>query len=415
MSEHINNATRRKIALRDILRQLHEGKSVDEVKALFTAAFPDVNPSEITQAEQMLIEEGLPAVEIQDLCDVHTAVFQETLDRQASPETIPGHPVHTFLAENDAASDVLAGLRRAVANLGDHPTALNVQISRTHLEKLMLMERHYLRKENLLFPILERHQFYGPSQVMWGIHNDIRLAWKQLSQELDSGPGTDLAAFAVRVKNIFAPLDEAVSSMIYKEIKILFPAALERLSLSEWAEIHTQEPEIGYCFIKPGDRWHPVTLSTAAIVEPTAEPGDSAPTPSGDLVRLNTGALTSSQIKLLLTNLPVDVTFVDENDEVRFFSETRERIFPRQAAIIGRKVQNCHPPQSIAAVQHILDDFRATRRDTAEFWIQMAGKFIHIRYFAMRDPDGTYRGALEVTQDATGIRSLTGERRLLDD
>ena len=123
----------------------------------------------------------------------------------------------------------------------------------------------------------------------------------------------------------------------------------------------------------------------------------------------------TEQINLLLTNLPVDVTFVDEKDEVRFFSQTKERIFERQAAIIGRKVQFCHPPKSLDAVQRILDDFRAGKRDVAEFWIQMMGKFIHIRYYAMRDAQGVYKGTLEVSQDVTGIRALEGERRLLDD
>ncbi|MEM5776080.1 MAG: PAS domain-containing protein, partial [Anaerolineaceae bacterium] len=129
---------------------------------------------------------------------------------------------------------------------------------------------------------------------------------------------------------------------------------------------------------------------------------------------LNTGALTLKQIDLLLTHLPVDVTFVDENDEVRYFSQTRERIFARTPAIIGRKVQNCHPPQSVHRVTQIVDDFRSGARDSAEFWIQMGPKFVHIAYYAIRDEDGKYRGTLEVSQDAAHLRSLEGERRLLD-
>lgn len=136
---------------------------------------------------------------------------------------------------------------------------------------------------------------------------------------------------------------------------------------------------------------------------------------SGSQLKLDTGALSLEQINLLLTNLPVDVTFVDENDEVRFFSQTRDRIFERQATIIGRKVQLCHPPASMDKVQRILDDFKAGRRDVAEFWIQMMGKFIHIRYFALHDKKGAYRGTIEVSQDVAPIRALEGERRLLND
>ena len=129
---------------------------------------------------------------------------------------------------------------------------------------------------------------------------------------------------------------------------------------------------------------------------------------------LTTGDLTLQQINLMLMNLPVDITFVDENDTVRYFSETPERIFKRTAAIIGRQVQNCHPPASVDKVVEIVEDFRAGKRDLAEFWIQMDGKFIHIRYFAMRDAGGNYRGTLEVSQDVTEIRKLEGEKRLLD-
>jgi DUF438 domain-containing protein len=143
------------------------------------------------------------------------------------------------------------------------------------------------------------------------------------------------------------------------------------------------------------------------------EPVTIAPPTEGALP-LDVGALTLDQINLLLKNLPVDVTFVDENDRVRYFSQSRERIFRRAPAIIGRRVQQCHPPQSVHRVQQIVDDFRSGTRDEAEFWIQMGGRFIHIRYYAVRSPDGEYRGTLEVSQDVTGIRALQGERRLID-
>jgi PAS domain S-box-containing protein len=130
---------------------------------------------------------------------------------------------------------------------------------------------------------------------------------------------------------------------------------------------------------------------------------------------LNVGKLTAKQVNLLLQNLPIDVTFVDENDQVAFYSQSRERIFARTPAVIGRKVQMCHPPASVDKVQKILDDFRSGKRSEAAFWIQMKGKFIHIRYFAVRDEENTYRGTIEVTQDITEIHQLEGEKRLLDD
>jgi DUF438 domain-containing protein len=135
---------------------------------------------------------------------------------------------------------------------------------------------------------------------------------------------------------------------------------------------------------------------------------------AGTAVPLETGALTAEQIDLMLKHLPVDVSFVDEHDTVLYYAEKADRIFHRAPLVIGRKVQNCHPPKSVDVVERILAAFKSGERDAAEFWIELQGRFVHIRYFALRDKAGAYRGTLEVTQDATGLRGLRGERRLLD-
>jgi DUF438 domain-containing protein len=197
--------------------------------------------------------------------------------------------------------------------------------------------------------------------------------------------------------------------MIYKEEKILFPAALERLTEKEWADIRQQEEEIGYFDVTPRDTWKPESVDEAETISSTADKIQP------ELISLATGALTRDQVNLMLTHLPVDVTFVDEEDRVRYFSQGRERIFDRSPAIIGREVTKCHPPQSVHKVQIILEDFRTGKRDVAEFWIQAAGNFIHIRYFALHDSDGIYKGCIEVSQEVSHIRSLEGEKRLLDD
>ncbi len=178
--------------------------------------------------------------------------------------------------------------------------------------------------------------------------------------------------------------------------------------------ISEQEPAIGYAYIEPGEGWSDEAVSqreavTSTVAEALAE-GDKE-----GLLQLDTGLLAARQINLILSHLPFDITYVDAEDAVRFFSQGSERIFARSPAIIGRKVQKCHPPASVHRVQRILDDFRAGRRDVAEFWIQMQGKFVHIRYFAIRDGKGEYQGTLEVVQDLTRIRALEGERRLLDE
>jgi DUF438 domain-containing protein len=393
MSEYIDNQTKRREALKRVIRQLHEGKSVDEVKAEFAALLDDVSASEIATLEQGLIADGMPETEIKRLCDVHVAAFRDVLDAQEKPESILGHPVHTFRAENAAAAQVLDAFEAAIQDK-------QWEQAQVELQRLREYEKHYLRKEYLLFPFLEKHGFSGPSGVMWAIHDDVRAGWKKLENLLADDPD------AVQVIDAFEPLATAVREMFYKEENILFPAALQMLSSEEWAAIHVQEPEFGVCYVEPSEPQNAVQPDVA--IPPPQATGEGR-------IPLQTGALTSQQIGLMLTHLPVDITFVDENDAVRFFSATKERIFPRSPAIIGRSVQKCHPPASVHRVQRILDDFREGRRDEAGFWIQMGGKFIHIRYFAVRDEQGIYKGTVEVSQDVTHIRALEGERRLLDE
>jgi DUF438 domain-containing protein len=403
MSEHINNQTKRKEALKRVIQQLHEGKTVEEVRGEFATLLRDVGATEVAEIEQALIADGLPEMEIKRLCDVHVAVFRESLDAQPKPESIPGHPVHTFHAENTAAAQVLDALEAAIG-------ASQWEQVRDRLQELREYEKHYLREENILFPFLEKHGFTGPSSVMWAIHDDVRAGWKKLDELLTAGPGDDQTAFNAQVEETFEPLSTAISEMFYKEENILFPASLEKLSEEEWVAVRAQEPEVGYCYVEPGSQWPPDAVSLESAVVPV-----EAQAAANDLLHLDTGALTAQEVNLLLTHLPVDVTYVDKDDTVRFFSQGKERIFPRSPAIIGRKVQKCHPPASVHQVQRILDDFRAGRRDVAEFWIQMGEKLIHIRYFAARDEQGAYQGTLEVTQDVTHIRALEGERRLLDE
>jgi len=468
VSEYMNNQTermngvQRKETLKRLIRQLHEGRTVEDVKEEFAALLRDVGATEVAEIEQALIAEGLPESEVKRLCDVHVAVFRESLDAQARPESLPGHPVHTFRAENEAAGRVLDALQEALDALKATPGLAQLEQARRRLAKLREYGKHYLRKENILFPYLERHGFTGPSSVMWAIHDDVRAGWKALDELLSVGPGDDADTFNARVDELLEPLATAIREMFYKEEHILLPTALEKLSAEEWRAIRAQQAEVGYCYVEPGDQWPldapaaeatPSTIEGSAAAPSTTEGSAAAPsttegsaaapsttegsaaapsTTEGSVaasppaeaqagagaagsLSLDVGALTPQEVNWMLIHLPVDLTYVDQDDVVRFFSQTKERIFPRSPAIIGRKVQKCHPPASVHRVQRILDDFRAGRRDVAEFWIQMQGQFIHIRYFAIRDAEGEYQGTLEVSQDVTHIRALEGERRLLDE
>jgi uncharacterized protein len=236
---------------------------------------------------------------------------------------------------------------------------------------------------------------------MWGIQDDIRAQIKALRTALG-------VRDAEQTRAIYTKAADAIRQMFYKEEHILYPTALKMLTEAEWVEIRDQSDEIGYCLVRPGDQWKPQTQAAAAQPERLLTPEDPLP--------LATGALTLEQINLLLTHLPVDITLVDENDTVRYFSQGKQdRIFTRTPAIIGRNVQNCHPPASVHIVNKLVAELKDGTRDVGEFWIQMGGKFVYIRYFALRDEQGRYRGTLEVTQDLAPLRALEGERRLLDE
>lgn len=375
--------------LKKIIRELHEGAEPKALKARFHDLIKDVAPWEIARMEQGLIDDGLPEEEVKKLCGVHVEVFRDSLEKKVVPGLPAGHPVHTLMLENREAENIVAAIEAA----GD-PKEPGEEIL-SLLDRLGEIDLHYLKKENQLFPILEEKGISGPSKVMWALDDDIRKAIKTVRAEVaEGGAAGDGIAYLVK----------EVRDMVYKEEHILFPMALEALSEEDWVKVASGEEEVGYAWIEPEEKWQPVSQAVGA--EFLADKAGS--------LNLDTGQLSPEQVNLMLTHLPVDISFVNEKDEVAYYSQTPERIFPRSPGIIGRKVQNCHPPKSVSMVEKILEEFKAGRKDDAEFWIQLRGKFLHIRYFAVRDREANYRGTLEVSQDVTGIRSLEGERRLLD-
>ena len=414
MSELINNVSKRKEQLKQALKKLHEGTPLEELRAEFTDVLQNASAGEIAQIEQSLIQEGLPVEEIQNLCDVHVSLFREGLDKQTTLDMMPGHPVYTFRAENELANLVLNEVKAAIVNFKVNPSAdVRTKLS-DKLQKLMEFEKHYARKEHYLFPYLERYQFTGPSSVMWGIQDDIRKGWKAMWATLQS-PALPTVGMAADLDKTFSPMENAIREMFYKEDRILFPAALERLTQKDWEDIYDQESEIGFCYVTRGNQWRKNAVSQSAADKLKLDQTPKGKEQPMTSVPLKTGALSPEQLNLMLTTLPVDIAYVDENDTVLFYSETKDRIFRRTPAVIGRKVQNCHPPASVDKVVRIVEDFRAGKRDKAEFWIQMNGKFIYISYYAIRDAQGAYRGTLEVTQDLTHLREIQGEKRLLED
>ena len=410
MSEFINNKEYRQQELKKIIKDLHDGVPLEEVKERFTVLIKDIGPGEIAAMEQALVNEGLPESEIQRLCDVHVQVFKEALDQQTKPEQIPGHPVHTFTKENEAIVELIGNYRDNLRRVDNEDVAGRAVWVELHKD-LMEIEKHYSRKENILFPYLEKYGITAPPSVMWAIHDDIRTQWKQVARFLAQIDSAHIGGIRQVIKDPVEPMLTAIGEMVYKEDNIMWPMCLEILNDTDWEQINRQSDEIGYTLFQPEKReW----IAKALHVPDATTSGEPTAQLEGTM-KLDAGYLSVEQVNAMLKHIPMDMTFVDHEGRVRYFSQGKERIFTRTEAIIGRAVANCHPPDSVHVVMQIVEELKSGKRDVAEFWINFKGKFVHIRYFAVRDEQGEYLGVLETSQDVTDIRGLKGEKRLLDE
>ena len=408
MSEIINNREYRQKVLKELIMELHAGKTVEEVKSRFEELIKGVSASEISEMEQALIMEGMPVEEIQRLCDVHAAVFKgsiEDIHKVRKPDETPGHPVHTFKLENRELEKLInERLKPHLAEFRASDNSENIYKLLEDINLLLDIDKHYSRKENLLFPYMEKYGITAPPKVMWGVDDEIRAAIKELKGMLQDYKGEK--------EQVYTKADEAagrVIEMIFKEENILFPMVLETLTEDEWMTIESESDEIGYCLTEPRGKWKPERTD---VEEKQKETGQTA---ADGYLKFETGLLTAKEISLMFNSLPIDITFVDKDGAVKYFSQGKERIFPRTKAIIGRQVHNCHPPASVHIVEKLVEDFKTGKKDSESFWIKMGGKYVYIRYFAIRDENGDYVGTMEVTQDIQPIQEISGEKRLVSE
>lgn len=445
MTQEINNREYRQKVLRELLSDLHAGKDFELVKARFEEVFKNVSATEIAEAEQALIKEGIPVEEITRLCDVHAAVFKgsvEEIHKPANPQETPGHPAHTLKAENRALERLIderirphlgaflgqdAGAAAEATGGADTAKASGTQADAAatltaDLADLLKIDIHYQKKEHLFFPYMEQHGITAPPKVMWAVDDDIRNLIKEAARMVQAWVGPSASQEpAVSQSNSAQPARPTKESikeyvegtlakvvdMISKEEDILLPMVLDVFTDEEWKVIADESRDLGYFLIPPPPEWKPAAARTA-------DGQTEISAPSGAIV-LPTGALQLNELVRMLDTLPVDITFVDKDNIVRYFSQGSERIFPRTKAVIGRNVANCHPPTSVHIVQGIIESFREGRKDHEDFWIKLGGKYVYIRYFAVRNTDGTFLGTLEVTQDIKPIQAIEGEKRLVTD
>lgn len=406
MSELINNSRIRIDELKKLILDLHNGKSVEETQQKLKEKMSKVPYGEVVQAEEELISEGLDRNDILKFCDLHSEALKGSIDTSHAKLIPEGHPVDIFIKENREIEKVIDKLRHLFFEARkSEPTASANELLfkvRSEFNLLMDIEKHYLRKENLLFPFLEKYNITGPPMVMWGKHDETRSFLKSCFSLFDEATNVDINTFNDFVEMLLNPTIKSIEEMIYKEEKILFPMCMDTLTEIDWYEILKQSDEIGYCLYYPEIKWTPEFSIDEKISEENTE-----------RIKFSTGSFTKEELEAMINTLPIDITFVDKNDKVKFFSNSKHRIFARPKAVLGRQVQFCHPPSSVHIVNQIVDDFKSGRQDSAKFWINLRGKFVHIAYYAVRNEIGEYLGTVEVSQELDEYRNLIGERRIL--
>lgn len=409
MSEFINNREHRQKVLKELIQQLHDGKSVDEVKSQFEETFKDVSANEISAAEQALIMEGMPVTEIQRLCDVHASVFKGSIEEIHAPQKeseMPGHPLNTFKEENRALEELIVSeLDDSLENWLENDDAASMWKLKQDVSLLSEINLHYVKKENIFFPLMEKYGITAPPKVMWGVDDEIRQLVKE-SQTWLNDKNRDKNDVAAKIRET----GSRISEMIFKEEEIMLPMLIENLTQGEWKQAAEDFKEIGYCLIEDVPDWTPVFKDEAEKAASTPALTDI----EGQIV-LPSGVFKVEELARMLDTLPFDITFVDKNDKVKYFSQSEERIFPRSKSIIGREVANCHPPKSVHIVEKIVEDFKSGLKNHEDFWINMGQSFVLIRYFAVRSESGEYLGTVEVTQNIKPIQEISGEKRLMSE
>lgn len=425
------NPEERKALIAQYLERLNDGEDIESVREDFACNFKDVSGGEISTAEQELIAGGVPMEKVLRLCDVHASLFEGHVScahNTGAVEETPGHPVWTMRQENDRImafiNDRVKPDVKRTRMLTEASSAAEregiVAILKADMEAFDEVFIHYKRKEELLFPHLERHDITGPSKVMWGKDDEVRNAVHGAEALLETAYGEYDSQLLAGVADYLDEAVEGALSMVSKEENVLIPLSLEHLSATQWTQIASEENEFGHAFGVTPPAWHadPLELANdklnemeATASEKSAENSSDTRTSQDETIRLSTGEFTLAQLEAVFATIPLDITFVDANDKTCYFSHGDTRAFPRPKSCLGRDVYDCHPPKSQEAVRRILTEFKSGKRDVSEFWFKAMGKFLYVRYFAVRDEEGNYLGALETTQDIGPIKALEGENR----
>lgn len=388
------------------LRLYCEGILEDEDLGALYAEYEDDIKS-VRYDEVMLLVDWMVACEKYDMENIKSAlnriinIFSNELDDDVFNlcRHVPQF-ISILTEENTAITEHMESIKEQLqlfskAEEGSQEFDRHKRAIKKKIEELGEIDKHYVKKENILFPYVEKYiPEYRCANVMWSIHDDVRKGMKALLEVL-----SDSKYDGVRFNRVVGKLFFDIYGLIFREDYILLPMSALRIPEDIFPEMAAQCPEEGYSFIEEPE------VATVKAKEQELPEG---------MINMETGSLSVGELMTMLNTLPVDITYVDADDRVRYFSSPQERIFPRSKAIIGRSVQNCHPPESVHIVNEVVERLKSGKKNVESFWIQMMGKFILIQYFALRNHNGEYIGTIEVSQDVTDIRELAGEKRLLD-
>lgn len=381
--------------LKGFLKRLGTGEALGDVRKDFASQFKHVEASEIMKAEQGLMREGTPLEEVQQLCDLHSALFhgstiheqmeeehakvEAALEAQDKKKTVTtlvetvGHPLNQMTEENKALNDLIEEIRPKVA---DKTATID------DVNSVRQLSVHYAKKGDLLYPKLKvDYAIGGPSMVMWTVDGDIR---DQLG---------DLAKSSQSVDDWYRRFDELLTraqEMIYKEQNILFPICAENFTTQDWYQIYKDTAQYDEIFGVKRITW--AEAETALTTQVTQCSSDD------NTIALIGGSLTVDQLNAMLNTMPMEVTFVDHEDINRYFNDG-EKVFKRPTTAIGRDVFSCHPPKVEPIVRGIIDSFRKGDRDNVAVWLEKQGRPFYVNYMAVRDKNKKYLGTLELVQD----------------
>jgi uncharacterized protein len=376
--------------LEDYIRRINEGEDGWKLYHAYQAEITSITPEETVALMNGRLTKGESVAAILENLEKFMHVFSRSHKRFVIATFDQDGFLGCLSRENEMLKQKLDELRTIIMHR-DYQS--DRQTFKSFLLELIAFNAHYLKKENLLFPVLEtKEEHFAGLKIMWALHDAIRSQIKACTALF----ATDILD-TTEIDRQLGMLYFALYGCIDKEERILFPLAMESLTSDEMKSLFSESFEYGFPFID-------------APQKPRSPKLDSLP---DGVFKTETGSLTNTEILAVFSALPVDLTFVDADDKVRFFSKPKDRIFPRTPAILGRDVRHCHPPDSVHVVLDIIDSFRKGSQESATFWIQMGANFILIQYFALRDGDHHYLGTLEVSQNVTEIRGLEGQRRIL--